>query len=248
MQLHAVGGRDRGLGPGGAGRARRRRSRRPGRGAAARTASSRAGRSLMRTATNRTHLSCGLGHARRMRLVRQLAAVVLLPGTVAVLIPALLLGDAEIAPWPLALVGGAVLAFGLCMIAWTVALFAGVGRGTLAPWDPPERLVVRGPYRYVRNPMITGVVSVLLGEAALFGSPAGARLGRLRLRAQRRLLPARSRSPTCAAASAPTTTRTRRARRAGYRCRPTGRPVTPPPARCRGAAPGRCRRSRARTA
>ena len=65
-----------------------------------------------------------------------------------------------------------MLAFGLCMIAWTVALFAGVGRGTLAPWDPPERLVVRGPYRYVRNPMITGVVSVLLGEAALFGSPA----------------------------------------------------------------------------
>src|SRR4051794_39660442 len=67
-----------------------------------------------------------LGHARAMRLVRQLAAVVLLPGTVAILIPALLLGDAEIAPWPLALVGGAVLAFGLCMIGWTVALFAGV--------------------------------------------------------------------------------------------------------------------------
>ena len=47
-----------------------------------------------------------------------------------------------------------------------------MGRGTLAPWYPPERLVVRGPYRYVRNPMITGVVSVLLGEAALFASPA----------------------------------------------------------------------------
>ncbi len=108
-----------------------------------------------------------------MRLARQLAAVVLLPGTVAILIPALLLGDAEIAPWPLALLGGAVVAFGLCMIGWTVALFAGgAGRGTLAPWDPPERLVVRGPYRYVRNPMITGAVSVLLGEAALFGSPA----------------------------------------------------------------------------
>ena len=107
-----------------------------------------------------------------MRLVRQLAAIVLLPGTVAILVPALLLGDAEIASWPLAFVGGAVLAFGLCMIGWTVALFAGVGRGTLAPWDPPERLVVRGPYRYVRNPMITGVVSVLLGEAALFASPA----------------------------------------------------------------------------
>ena len=49
--------------------------------------------------------------------------------------------------------------------------FATEGEGTLAPWDPPRRLVVRGPYRYVRNPMITGVLLVLLGEAALFGSP-----------------------------------------------------------------------------
>ena len=38
------------------------------------------------------------------------------------------------------------------------------GKGTLAPWDPPRRLVVRGPYQYVRNPMISGVVFVLLGE------------------------------------------------------------------------------------
>ena len=58
------------------------------------------------------------------------------------------------------------------MIAWTVALFAGVGQGTLAPWDPTTRLVVRGPYRHVRNPMISGVLAVLLGEAALFGSLA----------------------------------------------------------------------------
>ena len=108
-----------------------------------------------------------------MRLVRQLAAVVLLPGTVAVLVPALLLGDAEhraLAARPRW--AGRCSRSASAMIAWTVALFAGVGRGTLAPWDPPERLVVRGPYRYVRNPMITGVVSVLLGEAALFGSPA----------------------------------------------------------------------------
>ena len=58
------------------------------------------------------------------------------------------------------------------MIAWTVALFAGIGQGTLAPWDPTSRLVVRGPYRHVRNPMISGVLCVLLGEAALFGSLA----------------------------------------------------------------------------
>jgi protein-S-isoprenylcysteine O-methyltransferase Ste14 len=45
--------------------------------------------------------------------------------------------------------------------------FATEGEGTLAPWDPPRRLVVRGPYRYVRNPMISGVVLVLFGEAAV---------------------------------------------------------------------------------
>jgi protein-S-isoprenylcysteine O-methyltransferase Ste14 len=120
-----------------------------------------------------------------MLALRSLAAIVLLPGTVTVLIPALLLGakpgtlvpsgglsGAELAPWPLALLGGVLIGFGVATIAWTVALFAGVGRGTLAPWDPPARLVVRGPYRYVRNPMITGVVSVLLGQSALFGSVA----------------------------------------------------------------------------
>jgi protein-S-isoprenylcysteine O-methyltransferase Ste14 len=45
-----------------------------------------------------------------------------------------------------------------------------VGKGTLAPWDPTSRLVVRGPYRHVRNPMISGVLGILLGEAVLLGS------------------------------------------------------------------------------
>jgi protein-S-isoprenylcysteine O-methyltransferase Ste14 len=69
-------------------------------------------------------------------------------------------------------VGLLPLAVGLTLVARTVALFARVGRGTLAPWDPTSRLVVRGPYRYVRNPMISGVLFVLVGEALLFGSPA----------------------------------------------------------------------------
>ena len=107
-----------------------------------------------------------------MRALRHLAAIVLLPGTVTVAVPALLLSDADLAPWPLAALGAALIAAGVGMIAWTVALFAGVGQGTLAPWDPTTRLVVRGPYRHVRNPMISGVLAVLLGEAALFGSLA----------------------------------------------------------------------------
>ena len=107
-----------------------------------------------------------------MRALRHLAAIVLLPGTVTVVMPVLLLSDADLARWPLAALGAALIAAGLGMIAWTVSLFVRVGRGTLAPWDPTTRLVVRGPYRHVRNPMISGVLAVLLGEAALFGSLA----------------------------------------------------------------------------
>ena len=106
------------------------------------------------------------------RLLRHLAAVLLLPGTVCVLVPAGLVGDAELAPSPLPLLGAVLLAAGLAVIGWTVSLFARVGRGTLAPWDPTSALVVRGPYRHVRNPMISGVIAVLLGEAALVGSLA----------------------------------------------------------------------------
>ena len=106
-------------------------------------------------------------------MLRHLFAIVVLPGTVTLLVPATLLdGDPEPAPWPLVALGVVLLAIGITMFVWTVALFAGVGRGTLAPWDPPTKLVVRGPYRLVRNPMISGVLFVLLGEAALFGSPA----------------------------------------------------------------------------
>ena len=70
-----------------------------------------------------------------------------------------------------ALAGAALIAAGVVLIARTVRLLATVGRGTLAPWDPTSRLVVRGPYRHVRNPMISGVLAVLLGEALLLGSP-----------------------------------------------------------------------------
>jgi protein-S-isoprenylcysteine O-methyltransferase Ste14 len=52
----------------------------------------------------------------------------------------------------------------------TIGLFVRVGEGTLAPWDPTQKLVVRGVYRHVRNPMISGVFCILLGEAILAGS------------------------------------------------------------------------------
>jgi len=96
---------------------------------------------------------------------------VLLPGTVAIVIPAVVvwLGGANIEPVT-TVIGALLIAIGLALVAWTVRLFVGVGQGTLAPWDPTSTLVVRGPYRYVRNPMITGVATILAGEALLFRS------------------------------------------------------------------------------
>jgi len=115
-------------------------------------------------------------------LWRHLLAVVLLPGIVAVAVPAAIVwsGEAVSVGWGLrsglailpVLLGAGLIGLGLALVAWTVALFAGVGRGTLAPWHPTSRLVVRGPYRHVRNPMITGVAAILAGEAALLGSPS----------------------------------------------------------------------------
>jgi protein-S-isoprenylcysteine O-methyltransferase Ste14 len=66
--------------------------------------------------------------------------------------------------------GAAALAIGVILFIATLAHFARTGRGTLAPWDPPRELVVRGVYRYVRNPMISGVLFILLAEVLLTGS------------------------------------------------------------------------------
>lgn len=63
------------------------------------------------------------------------------------------------------LIGG-----GLVLLGLTIKLFATVGKGTLAPWDPTQQLVVVGVYRYVRNPMISGVMGSLFGETLLLGS------------------------------------------------------------------------------
>ena len=66
--------------------------------------------------------------------------------------------------------GALFCAIGLVLLVATILRFARQGKGTLAPWDPPRHLVVEGPYAYTRNPMISGVVFVLLGETALLES------------------------------------------------------------------------------
>ena len=96
-----------------------------------------------------------------------------MPAVVAILVPWLVLGESDGPQWDvLGVAGAALIAAGVAVWAWTVWLLARIGRGTLAPWDPTERLVVAGPYGHMRNPMITAVLAVLLGEAALFHSVA----------------------------------------------------------------------------
>ena len=68
------------------------------------------------------------------------------------------------------LTGLALVLSGLRLWLQTIRLFVEIGEGTLAPWDPPRNFVVRGPYRRVRNPMISSLGFILLGEAALLGS------------------------------------------------------------------------------
>jgi protein-S-isoprenylcysteine O-methyltransferase Ste14 len=66
--------------------------------------------------------------------------------------------------------GAILVPVGAVLFTGSLAQFAVEGRGTLAPWDPPKKLVVRGLYRYVRNPMILGVILVLFGEALVLRS------------------------------------------------------------------------------
>ena len=113
-------------------------------------------------------------------MTRHLRAFFLLPFNVTTVIPCVLLlvfrnvdtrwdtRSLEYAvPWLGALL---LLLLGTFLFAVTVYLFISEGRGTLAPWDPTQQLVTAGPYRFVRNPMISGVLMILVAEALLLGS------------------------------------------------------------------------------
>ncbi|MFH1150880.1 MAG: isoprenylcysteine carboxylmethyltransferase family protein [Actinomycetota bacterium] len=96
-----------------------------------------------------------------------------LPLSVTVIVPATLLrlfGRRSRMPAAQVPAGAVLMTAGYAMLAWTVTLFRRIGKGSLATWDPTRDLVVAGPYAHTRNPMISGVVTVLVGESVLFGS------------------------------------------------------------------------------
>jgi protein-S-isoprenylcysteine O-methyltransferase Ste14 len=100
-------------------------------------------------------------------LARTAVFTVIVPGTVAGYLPLRIVGRDGEAPSGWSYVGVVPVAIGLLIYAWTAFDFAWTGRGTPAPIDPPRQLVVRGLYRYMRNPMYVGVLLVIVGEAAL---------------------------------------------------------------------------------
>ena len=107
-------------------------------------------------------------------------AVLILPGFALIYMPAAILWLTRNSAWaadpgrgkPVAIALGLVLLVaGLVLMVWTMRLFHAAGdQGTIAPWRPVGTFIVRGPYRYTRNPMLTGVNLVLAAEALLLRS------------------------------------------------------------------------------
>jgi protein-S-isoprenylcysteine O-methyltransferase Ste14 len=102
-------------------------------------------------------------------LWRALFAFLVLPGIVAFAVPLALVAERlnTFSPRPLGLMS---LFAGVIVLVWCTVVFYVSGRGTLAPWSPPQKLVAVGPYRISRNPMYVGVTLILSGWAVLFWS------------------------------------------------------------------------------
>jgi protein-S-isoprenylcysteine O-methyltransferase Ste14 len=115
-----------------------------------------------------------------MIVLKHIRAIVLLPIVVTIVIPAIIItttgprsiGWSVPSPFGIAvpITGILLVGLGLVLLVNTIALFVLVGQGTLAPWDSTQKLVVQGVYSHVRNPMISGVFCILLGEAMFLQS------------------------------------------------------------------------------
>ena len=114
-----------------------------------------------------------------MKRIEYLKVVFILPGNVLITIPLLIFLFTRnsysydlVSPYSfLFYVAMFLLVLGLLLAIWSVRTFyTKGGDGTPGPWRPVSNLIISGPYRYVRNPMILGVVDLLLFESALFVS------------------------------------------------------------------------------
>jgi 2-polyprenyl-6-methoxyphenol hydroxylase-like FAD-dependent oxidoreductase/protein-S-isoprenylcysteine O-methyltransferase Ste14 len=142
----------------------------------AKVAGSRVFHPALRRASASTAAVTARGEECTMVALRTLLFSILVPGVVALYFPYLFLqGAHELAlplmfSWPW--IGIIPFALGIALYFWCAGEFTFRGRGTPAPIDPPRALVIKGPYRWTRNPMYVAVLSTILGEALLFRSAA----------------------------------------------------------------------------
>jgi protein-S-isoprenylcysteine O-methyltransferase Ste14 len=101
-------------------------------------------------------------------LLKNLLFTIVAPGTVAVLVPLFIARDRSAASGEVLAVALGLFGLGATIYAWCVWDFASFGRGTPAPIDAPKKLVIRGLYRFTRNPMYLGVLTAILAWAVLF--------------------------------------------------------------------------------
>lgn len=113
------------------------------------------------------------GTSQTMSLVlRNLVFSVLVPGAGGVYVPWLILTRHGARPEPAAWYAVTVIAAGAALYIWCVWALATVGQGTPGVWDSPRRVVVAGPYRWVRNPIYLSALVIVGSEAWLFLSAA----------------------------------------------------------------------------
>ncbi len=115
-----------------------------------------------------------------LKTLRHILAILLLPFMAVIVLPAWLhntfasydshwISGTSFA-WTGLIAGALSVWIGFTLFVWCINLFVIVGKGTLAPWDPTQKLVAIGPYRLVRNPMISGVALMLIGQSLFWGS------------------------------------------------------------------------------
>jgi protein-S-isoprenylcysteine O-methyltransferase Ste14 len=109
--------------------------------------------------------------------LKNLLFTLVVPGTVGVYVPLLLSRSRMAASGTVFALAILLFAIGGSIYAWCVFDFASYGRGTPAPIDAPKKLVRRGLFRYSRNPIYVGVLTVICGWAVLYRNPAVAAYG-----------------------------------------------------------------------
>ncbi|MEQ1585391.1 MAG: methyltransferase [Cyclobacteriaceae bacterium] len=97
-------------------------------------------------------------------VIKQLISF-LLPITVTIGVPLNIESNIHVRSTSLAIMGLLIMGMGLSGLVLTISAFLRIGKGTLAPWSPTKILVIHGLHRYVRNPMIMGVLAILIGES-----------------------------------------------------------------------------------